>query len=202
MQRARSWTIASIALAMVVAGVIATTWSVQQRRTQVEAAAMPTAPADAGLAAAGTAHGTVPRGSAPPGVGDRDPRRRVEAVIAARNRDRAVVIAHNARIKDALASAWRSESADAAWAPAQEQAMRQVAALPAMGDADVLPRDLAVQCKRTTCRLDASFDSSGQADDWVLLYMSSAGGVQQHAVVSRKPHADGSVAIQVHSKAR
>ena len=65
-----------------------------------------------------------------------------------------------------------------------------------------MPKDLRVDCKSSMCRLDSSFATNGQAEDWVLLYMSSVGSALPNAVVSRVPNPDGTTRVEIYGRAR
>ena len=64
------------------------------------------------------------------------------------------------------------------------------------------PRSLDIDCKSSMCRVGGSFASNGDAEDWVLIYMSSVGSTLPNAVVSRSANPDGTTSVQIYGRAR
>lgn len=126
----------------------------------------------------------------------------VKDILGERDEGRAEQTRRNARYKSALVDTYRSENADPAWADATERRLQALATDPGIQAAGVKADDMAIDCKRTTCRTSASFSSSGQADDWSMLYMASGGAVLRNSVVSRTQNADGSVSVDIYSTAK
>ena len=94
------------------------------------------------------------------------------------------------------------EQVDSAWAPQKEVELGKIAENPAFATAGVQPNDLRASCKSTMCRIDGSFDASGNAEDWLLIYMSSVGSSLPNAMVTRIRKPDGTYGVQIYGQAR
>ena len=95
-----------------------------------------------------------------------------------------------------------SEQVDPAWAPQKETELNDIATGPAFQTADAQPQSMSVSCRSSMCRLDGQFETSGKAEDWLLMYMSSVGGAMPHSVVSRSVNPDGTTRVEIYGRAR
>lgn len=138
--------------------------------------------------------------SGPLGAGDRQAR--LQETVARRQDARKEQIRKSAEQKKKAAEAFQREQVDPAWAPQKEVELNKIAAQPGFETAGAVPKDLRVECKSSMCRLDSSFASNGQAEDWILLYMSSVGSSMPNAVVSRVPNPDGTTRVEIYGRAR
>lgn len=125
----------------------------------------------------------------------------VLSVVASRTREVSQQSMQNSRIKASLAAAFRSEKSNPTWSAPAEAKLQHIAASQSMTAAGIKATDMAVSCKSTTCHTSASFATSAQADDWVMLYMTGVGAVLHQSAVSRTQNADGSISIDIYSKA-
>ena len=131
-----------------------------------------------------------------------DRRTRLQETVARRQDARKEQIRKSAEQRKKAAEAFQREQVDPAWAPQKESELNKIAAQPAFETAGAVPKDLRVDCKSSMCRLDSSFATNGQAEDWVLLYMSSVGSALPNAVVSRVPNPDGTTRVEIYGRAR
>jgi hypothetical protein len=131
-----------------------------------------------------------------------DRRTRLQETVARRQESRQAQIKKSAEQRMKAAEAFQREPVDPAWAPKKEVELNSIAAQPAFETAGAVPKDMRVDCKSSMCRLDGSFTSNGQAEDWVLLYMSSVGSTLPNAVVTRTPNPDGTTSVEIYGRAR
>lgn len=112
---------------------------------------------------------------------------------------------HDARTKalrEQSEQRFASEQVDPAWAPQKTAELKGLANDPGFEVADAQPQNLSVDCRSSMCRIDGQFETSGKAEDWILMYMSSAGTAMPNAVVSRSRNADGSMRVEIYGRAR
>lgn len=131
-----------------------------------------------------------------------DRRARMQDSIARRQEARQAQIKKSAEQRKKAAEAFQREQVDPAWAPKKEVELNGIAAQPAFETAGAVPKDMRIECKSSMCRLDGSFAASGQAEDWVLLYMSSVGSALPNAIVTRTPNPDGTTRVEIYGRAR
>lgn len=187
-------------VAAVVIGVVATGTILVRRTTEAPAPALDGAGAsDAGrepAAPGAVAPAPVPRPS--PGAGPA----RAEQALERRNVMRDQQIARTAELKKNAMDTFEREAVDPAWAPQKEADLQTVASGEGFETAGVSPQDLAIECKSSMCRVDGKFASNGEAEDWLLIYMSSVGGNLPNSIVSRSQNPDGSTRVQIYGRAR
>ena len=110
--------------------------------------------------------------------------------------------ARTRELKERSVARFASEKVDPAWAPAKETELSGLATNAAFEQAGAKPRSLSVDCRSSMCRLDGQFDSRSQAEDWVMMYMSSVGGAMPNSIVSRTQAADGSTRVEIYGRGR
>jgi hypothetical protein len=160
---------------------------------------------DAGVAATGPAAGEQPPRRPGPAAATGSPApgpERLERAQERRNQMREEYIARTAELKKNAAETFEREAVDPAWAPQKETDLQAIADAPGFETAGVAPQDLAIECKSSMCRVDGKFASNGEAEDWLLIYMSSVGGNMPNAVVSRSRNPDGSTRVQIYGRGR
>ena len=106
------------------------------------------------------------------------------------------------RAKRDAAAAFAQEPVDPVWSAATERRIDQVAALPAIQQNSAAPKDMRVECRSSMCRVTSDFTTSGQADDWTMLFMASVGSTLPQSLVSRVTNPDGSQSVVIYSRAR
>lgn len=125
----------------------------------------------------------------------------VRGIVAERMRASNEQSRQNDRYKVSLAASFRREKKDLVWAGSAESELQHIATGADMTAAGVVVDDVAIECRSSICHTTATFTSDAQADDWVMVYMSSAGTVLRGSAVSRSRSADGSVSVEIFSKA-
>ncbi|MEP6634706.1 MAG: hypothetical protein ABJA62_10920, partial [Luteimonas sp.] len=131
-----------------------------------------------------------------------DMREQMKRSIARREQLRADQARQSEAARQKAIATYRAESVDPAWAPQKTAELNQIAALPAIAQAKISPKSLDVDCKRTICRLNGTFASNGDAEDWTMLYMSSVGGALPNSVVTRTQNPDGTTNVEIYGRAR
>ena len=127
---------------------------------------------------------------------------RVQAIVArrARLRDESENKARASRQK--AEAAFRSEKVDKAWATQKETELSGVATSEALAQAKIVPKAFDVDCKSTVCRLNGTFSTLSEAEDWTLYYMSSVGNALPNTVVSKTQNPDGTTNVEIYGRAR
>ena len=127
---------------------------------------------------------------------------RVKATIARRARLRDESASKAEVSKQKAAAAYRAEKVDKAWAAQKETELEGVATSAALAQAKIVPRAFEVDCKTTVCRLNGTFSTLGEAEDWTLYYMSSVGNALPNTVVSKTQNPDGTTSVEIYGHAR
>lgn len=105
-------------------------------------------------------------------------------------------------LREQSAQRFASEQVDPAWAPQKTSALSAIADDPGFEVAGAQPKSLNVDCRSSMCRIEGQFASSGVAEDWILMYMSSVGSEMPNSVVSRSRNPDGSTRVEIYGRAR
>lgn len=149
---------------------------------------------------------TVPAPGGPPPRAPVGSRASVEAQLAAqveqRAQRRSEHVTRTAALKKQSAERFAAEQMDPAWAPQKEAELSTIASQPGFATAGVKPTSLSMDCKSSMCRIDGQFASNGEAEDWILIYMSSVGSAMPNSVVSRTQNPDGSTRVEIYGRAR
>lgn len=129
----------------------------------------------------------------------------IDAVADQMERRATMRAEHEARtraLREQSEQRFASEQVDPAWAPQKEAELTDIAARPAFEAANAQPQSMSVSCRSSMCRLDGQFETSGKAEDWLLIYMSSVGGAMPHSMVSRRVNPDGTTRVEIYGRAR
>lgn len=113
--------------------------------------------------------------------------------------------AHEARTRELREQSERryaSEQVDPSWAPGKESELTGLAGQEAFDLAGARPSSLDIDCRSSMCRINGQFESSTQAEDWILMYMSSVGSRMPNSVVSRRRNPDGSMSVEIYGRGR
>lgn len=182
----------------VVVAIAAATWLIRDRgAATAEAPAEPVQPVATGTAPPATRSGAPASRPLPT-----DPAERMAAISERRAERRAEFERRNEEMRVAAEKTFTTEQVDASWAPVKERELDTIAARPEFATANATPKRMDVQCKSSVCRLDGDFTSMGQAEDWVLMYMSSVGSAMPNSVVTRTANPDGSASVRIYGRAR
>ncbi len=144
-----------------------------------------------------------PASRAPPrvGAGPMTPGQ-VQASLDRRATMRDAHVARTTKAREEATARFEQESVDPAWAPQKEAELTSFTQQEAFATAGVSPRSLAIDCKSSMCRVDGSFASNGDAEDWILIYMSSVGSSLPSSLVSRRANPDGTTGVQIYGRGR
>ena len=82
-----------------------------------------------------------------------------------------------------------------AWASAKEAVIREANTGEQIAQLQAFPRQLSVQCKSSTCRVEADFQTRTQAEDWLTLFSLGLGSQLPQTAFNRIVAPDGSVRI-------
>ncbi|MBJ6977906.1 hypothetical protein [Luteimonas sp. MC1895] len=115
---------------------------------------------------------------------------------------RAQHAARTRELREQSAARYASEQVDPAWAPQKESQLTGIASNEAFAQAGAKPTSLSVDCRSSMCRVDGAFETRSQAEDWVMMYMSSVGGTMPNSIVSRTQAEDGSTRVEIYGRAR
>ncbi|MEP6634665.1 MAG: hypothetical protein ABJA62_10710 [Luteimonas sp.] len=102
----------------------------------------------------------------------------------------------------ALAAKQRAEPVDPKWAPAMETRLQDAVQQSQFKEAGAIPTSLEIDCKTTTCRIDAGLANRSSASDFAMLYMSGAGSNLKHAYSSVVTDPDGSSHVVIYGVGR
>ena len=127
---------------------------------------------------------------------------RVKAIIERRARLREEAASKAEASKQKAVAAYRAEKVDQAWATQKETELSGVATSAALAQAKIVPKSFDVDCKTTVCRLNGTFSTLGEAEDWTLYYMSSVGNALPNTVVSKTQNPDGTTNVEIYGRAR
>jgi hypothetical protein len=97
---------------------------------------------------------------------------------------------------------YESETIDSAWANATRQELLKFSLSDQIRATQSEPSGLNIDCRRTTCRIEADFPSITAADDWSTLYLTDAGSRLPNASLQKSYNADGSVHLTIYALAR
>jgi hypothetical protein len=174
------WPLLTLALVVAVLAAFSFTRSPTSDVAGQEAAASAPAPATAPVAA-----------HAPP------PTRALESSGAADLADREQQ-ARIDRSRQDLVNLYRSEKTDPAWASAKERELLPLTQVAQIQQMNAVPEQLDIDCKASSCRIQADFDSSRAANDWATVFTASLGSSMPTGTVQQITNPDGSVTIEVY----
>ena len=122
--------------------------------------------------------------------------------VAGRTEMRERQAERNRELRERSVARFASEQIDPAWAPAKESELSEISGREAFAQAGATPTSLAVDCRSSMCRLDGQFATRSQAEDWIMMYMSSVGNGMPNSIVSRSRNPDGSTRVEIYGRAR
>jgi hypothetical protein len=120
--------------------------------------------------------------------------RRAKMVQASKERNEAFLRAATAK--------FNSEKVNPAWSSQAETRLQSIVSPQQLAAYDVDVQDMKVECKSTTCRINSTFNSSREADDWIVLYMSNVGENLPQSFVKTNTLPDGRVEIEIYGSGR
>jgi len=99
-----------------------------------------------------------------------------------------------------LESAFARDKADPVRGGQVERTLEQTVTSESMAGTGLKPDDVAIDCRATTCRVVGEFAKRGDAEDWALFYVTSAGGnvlTQTRMAYVTRP--DGSTEVRIYA---
>ena len=120
---------------------------------------------------------------------------------AERNKRRKDMLERVSASNAALVARHRAEQVDPQWAAATEARLQDVAKMSGLEES-VRPTSLDIDCKATTCKVDAGLASRSLGEDWAMLYMSSVGSNMKRAYTSIVTEPDGTSHVVIYATAR
>lgn len=96
---------------------------------------------------------------------------------------------------------YESEPIDSAWANAARQELMKYSLSEQIHATGSEPSNLDIECRRTTCRIDADFPDATAADDWSTLYLTGVGSRLPRASLQKSDNANGGVHLTIHALA-
>jgi len=102
------------------------------------------------------------------------------------------------RSRQDLVHLYRSEKTDPAWASAKERELLPLTQVAQIQQMNAVPKQLDIDCKTSSCRIQADFDGSGTANDWATVFTASLGSSMPTGTVQQTTNPDGSVTIEVY----
>jgi hypothetical protein len=123
---------------------------------------------------------------------------------ARRAQRRAAVQRIAAAGRNKIVGRYEGENIDSAWANATRQELMkpEYTASDQIRAVQAEPANLAIDCRSTTCRINADFPNSVAADDWSTLYLTGVGDRLPNASMRKTRGADGSVHLEIYAIAR
>lgn len=148
----------------------------------------------------------VPVSATTPVAGNASPRARLspdplEALNPTDGADRE----QQARIdqaKEDLVQLYRSEKTNPAWAVAKERELLPLTQVAQIQQMNATPKQLDIDCKTSSCRIAAKFDTSGAANDWAAVFTASLGSSMPTGTVQQVTDPDGSITMEVYGAMR
>lgn len=125
---------------------------------------------------------------------------------AQRNQERGEIrkqaMAKRQAASDAMLQKHRTDPVDPKWAPAMEAKLQAVAKNSPLVAADAVPTSLDIQCRSTTCTIEAGLPTRSQGEDFALIYMSSVGSNIKRAFSTNVVAPDGTSHIEIVAQSR
>jgi len=106
------------------------------------------------------------------------------------------------RMLAGLEAQHRAEPLDAAWAAKTEHALADIAGSEVMATTGIAARDYAADCRSSTCRISASFESASDAQDWGTFFLTGSGDAMRQAKLMIVPGPDGTAEVRVYGVRR
>lgn len=190
-----------VVAAVVVVGVIAGTF-ILRRGAAPDPADVPQSSAAAASDPVAQAQAPASRGARRAPASGESLEQQVATQLDRRAESRAQHAARTRELREQSAARYASEQVDPAWAPQKESQLTQIASNAAFEQAGAKPSSLSVDCRSSMCRVDGAFETRSQAEDWVMMYMSSVGGTMPNSIVSSSQAEDGSTRVEIYGRAR
>lgn len=106
------------------------------------------------------------------------------------------------RVRDLqmLEAAFARDKADPVRGGQVERKLEATVTSESMAGTGLKPDDVAIDCRATTCKVVGQFAKRGDAEDWALFYVTSAGGnVLTQTRMAYVPRPDGSTEVRIYA---
>ncbi len=145
-----------------------------------------------------------------PGDGSTVPQRRGGSQVAmtgeqlAAFKERRIAEAEKRQLAqyDALQTQYGIETADPAWAGAQEIRMLEASTHKLIQDAGALPDNFQAACRASSCRIDADFPNRGLAEDFAVLFANAMGSEMPNMSFKHSPAPNGGSHLEAYGLRR
>jgi len=195
---------AGAAIALIV-GV--TVWNARERAggpargTDPAGGATTTAPQATAAASAEPAYADIWAGRAPPP----SPRRQADgsmSLLTGTPEQREQAKKAYEKLGRDLEKAHASQPVDAAWKGAAETSMRNIQEGDALKATGFTPQDFRSDCRSSSCRISATFDTAADAQDWATMFTTMTGSDFRSARYVTTQTADGKTEIRIYGNRR
>ena len=98
----------------------------------------------------------------------------------------------------AFAARFAAEQVDARWAAAQQADILAASKAGQIAQLQAQPKQIDIDCKSSTCRVEADFARRSVAEDWLTLFLMNMGGGMANATYEYSTNPDGSARLTVY----
>lgn len=98
----------------------------------------------------------------------------------------------------ALAARFAAEQVDARWAAAQQADILAASKAGQIAQLQAQPKQIDIDCKSSTCRIEADFPRRSVAEDWLTLFLMNMGTGMANATYEYSTNPDGSARLTVY----
>lgn len=102
------------------------------------------------------------------------------------------------RMISELDRAHQAEPLDASWSALSEADILSASIEPVMMESGLQPKDIATDCRSSTCRISARFAESGDAQNWAGMLITQMGGTLSQVKMTVLPLPDGSSEVRIY----
>lgn len=103
---------------------------------------------------------------------------------------------------DAFQAQYGIETADPAWAGAQEIRMLEASTHKLIQDAGALPNNFQAACRASSCKIDADFPNRGLAEDFAVLFANAMGNEMPNMSFKHVPGPNGGSHLEAYGLRR
>ena len=101
-----------------------------------------------------------------------------------------------------LERAHASQAVDAAWAGAAETSLRGIQEGDSLQSTGFEPQEFRSDCRTSSCRITATFDSAADAQDWATMFTTMTGSNFRSARYVTNPLPDGRTEVRIYGNRR
>ncbi len=101
---------------------------------------------------------------------------------------------------DAMEAKFSQDAPDPVRGARIEHALGQAVSGDTMTSTGIAPDDVAIQCKRHSCRIVAKFKKAGDAEDWAIFYLTAAGQNLARSRIAQSRQSDGMTEVRIYAE--